>query len=110
MSKKCIQTGTGWDGWRSHPCRNNAKYGDYCGTHSPEKKAKRAKKRGPTECQLSSERRKAEANNLQALQDALRPFAEAAAELSTSFGVRSVDKYLFTHADLVRAKEVLGDD
>jgi hypothetical protein len=34
--------------YRGYQCANRAKYGDFCGTHSPEKKAERAAKRGPT--------------------------------------------------------------
>jgi hypothetical protein len=30
------------------PCPHPAKYGEYCGIHSPEKKAERAARRGPT--------------------------------------------------------------
>jgi hypothetical protein len=48
--KKCIETIWVRDSWsgRREPCGRKAKYGDYCGIHSPEKKAERAKKRGHT--------------------------------------------------------------
>lgn len=54
-----------WDagGWHRYPCPNRARYGDYCGLHSPEKKAARRVKRGPTkyerECAMRDEYRAA---------------------------------------------------
>ncbi len=36
---------------RRNPCPKKAKFGDYCGTHSPEEKARRKKARPPTQFQ-----------------------------------------------------------
>ena len=83
-----------WNDGLSHRCANYANTGDYCGIHSPARKAERAKRRALV-------RRKHLTDQIKALQDALRPFAEAA---------DSDGKRRFTHADLLRAKEVLGDD
>jgi hypothetical protein len=38
-------------------CSNPAKYGDFCGIHSPEKREKRARGRGPTEFERGCHRR-----------------------------------------------------
>ena len=47
------------DSWgRDFRCDNRAKYGDYCGIHSPEQKAKRAAKRGPTQFERECAARK----------------------------------------------------
>ena len=50
-TKPCKEEGVTSDGWRSHRCSNKAKRDDYCLLHHPDEKAKRAKKRGPTEFQ-----------------------------------------------------------
>ena len=44
---------------RRHQCQNIAKYGDYCGVHSPERQAERAQKRGPTQFEREATNRKA---------------------------------------------------
>ncbi len=58
---------TVWNGTysRSSPCPNNAKFGDYCGVHSPEEKARRRQERGPTlfERQLASSKRRERERN-----------------------------------------------
>ena len=67
--KMCIETI--WRNWRSLPCGKPAKYGDYCGIHSPEKKAERAKARGPTQWEVDCANRKAEADELATLRTEL---------------------------------------
>ena len=64
MSKKiCIKKVVDSTGYHFYPCANVAKYGDYCGVHSPEKRAERAAKRGPSkwerECAMRKEYREA---------------------------------------------------
>ena len=44
----CIEQVTGFTGLHRMPCRNPKKHGDYCGIHSPERKAARRAKRGPS--------------------------------------------------------------
>ena len=73
--KMCIETIR--RNWRSLPCGKPAKYGDYCGIHSPEKKAERAKARGPTQWEVDCANRKAEADELATLRNELEK-AEAA--------------------------------
>ena len=47
-----------WRNWHSTQCTNRRKFGDFCGVHSPEKKAERAKARGPTQYERDVARRK----------------------------------------------------
>ncbi len=71
---KCKASVPGFGGWRLVQCENNAKYGDYCGVHSPEKQAERAKARGPTRYERDCASRKRErerVKGLEALNDAL---------------------------------------
>lgn len=56
--KHCVEEVTSHSGWDRSRCPNKAKYGDYCGTHSPERRAERAKKRGPTLYERESAMRK----------------------------------------------------
>ena len=69
------------DRWTSWACRNEARYGNYCGVHSPEKKSERAAKRGPTQFEQDLARNAAlreELKQLRADNEQLR--AEAAEE------------------------------
>lgn len=59
-----------WEAWlgRLVQCPYRAKYGDYCGVHSPEKKKERAAARGPTQWELDNAARKAEFERIKALE------------------------------------------
>lgn len=46
-AKRCAEMVADPNGWHSFQCRNNAKYGKFCGVHCPKKKAERAAKRPP---------------------------------------------------------------
>lgn len=56
MSDKKRCAGRVWDSghWHSWQCTHPAKHGDYCGQHSPEKKAERAARRGPSKFERES--------------------------------------------------------
>jgi hypothetical protein len=72
MSTLCKDTVSDHTGWRSYPCGRKAKYGDYCGIHSPEQKMKRAKARGPTQFERDWAARKAEMERVKGLERAIR--------------------------------------
>jgi hypothetical protein len=59
---QCVtMVGKDW-AYQNHRCPNRAKYGDYCGVHSPEKRkermAKRDAERGPTRWDIEAAERK----------------------------------------------------
>ncbi len=59
-----------WESWlmRAVQCPYRAKYGDYCGVHSPEKKKERAAARGPTQYESDRAAEKAERKRVEALE------------------------------------------
>ena len=89
--KMCIETIR--RNWRSLPCGKPAKYGDYCGIHSPEKKAERAKARGPTRWEVDCANRKAEADELATLRAELEEarFHKDAAENQVAMLCEKID-------------------
>ncbi len=56
--EKCKTMVSDPGGWHFYRCSRNAKYGEYCGTHSPEKIAERKEKRGPNQYQKEVAREK----------------------------------------------------
>ena len=68
-----------WNGalWSRFRCTNNAKYGDYCGIHSPEKQEERRKKRGPTQWELDMAAKKAERERITRLESSHAELLEA---------------------------------
>ncbi len=53
-----------WRGYQEYQCSNSAKYGGFCGIHSPEKREERAAKRGPTQAEQDLSRIGARENEL----------------------------------------------
>lgn len=53
----CIEQVPNWHGYGTHRCKSLARYEGYCGTHSPEEKAKRKAARGPTHSEAELARR-----------------------------------------------------
>ncbi len=66
---ECVYSPGAFTGFR---CSNRAKYGAYCGVHSPEKQAERAVKRGPTQWERECAIRDARAALLDAVLEAAR--------------------------------------
>ena len=62
---------------RGHLCGNAAKYGEFCGVHSPEKKKEREANRGPTEFEKSCTRRKKERDHIATLESSHAELLEA---------------------------------
>lgn len=84
QTKLCVDSVSGPGGWGVSPCGNKAKYGDYCGIHSPEQQAKRAKKRGPTQFEKDWMRRDKERKRVSDMETELarlRKVEEALIEL-----------------------------
>ena len=74
--KRCEARVRDSGGYHPYPCANPAKYGDYCGQHSPEKRAERAAKRGPTKWERECAARKRYREALTSLREALAEFDE----------------------------------
>lgn len=68
MEKQCKEMV--WDRFHEHPCLNRAKYGDYCGTHCPERKKAREKARGPSKWDLERIKLKKKREHLEFLEEA----------------------------------------
>ena len=75
--KTCAASVTDRDGWDTYDCMNPAKYGDYCGVHSPEQKKKRAEARGPTQYELDMAARRSEQERVKALESSHADLLEA---------------------------------
>lgn len=101
-------------GWRDGmPCKNKAKYGEYCGVHSPEKKKERAAARGPTQWELDVAARKAEHERVKALESSHAELLEAllAIHETLSFYEDSEEKLegIKNHVVLINAEPPDGD-
>lgn len=57
-TKRCVEDIASAGGYQLFTCPNPAKYGDYCGTHCPERRAARAAKRGPSKWERECAARK----------------------------------------------------
>ncbi len=74
---RCVSTIRGIGGFRSFPCGNRARYGKYCGVHSPEKQAERAKARGPTQLDVEYAARATERDRVRDIEARLAVYDEA---------------------------------
>lgn len=81
----CIELVGDSAGWRSSQCTNRKKFGDYCGTHSPEKKAERRKARGPTQFELEVAAARKRADRRQRLEAVVAAAREAIAIANGDF-------------------------
>lgn len=83
--KTCVDTVSDRGGWHSFPCPNPAKYGEFCGVHSPEKQKERAAKRdaerGPTQWEIETARRQKERERITTLETSHAELLGAAKEL-----------------------------
>lgn len=70
-SPRCQESVPDVSGFHRFQCTNRAKYGPFCGIHSPEKKAERAAKRPPTDFERRLARAQREADERDALEEVL---------------------------------------
>ena len=66
--KLCIADVYSPGAWRSHPCDNPAKYGDFCGIHCPDKKKERAAQSPMPQWERDFAHRKEEEKRVKALE------------------------------------------
>ncbi len=109
---KCEKSVSDSGGWHSHPCGRPAKYGDYCGVHSPERRAERAKQRGPTQferdCAASAKGRK-RISDMEAELTRLRGIEEAARILISHISACYVDNCCHPNYEALRTALGTGE-
>ena len=103
-NKLCIHAE--WrSGWRDGlTCKNKAKYGDYCGVHSPEKQKERAAKRGPSIWEIEYKRRNQEQERVKSLESS---HAELLGALEELVEERTQDVSLLPFARIDQIKELI---
>ena len=111
--KKCIKEV--WNGvrWTHIRCTNRAKYGEFCGVHSPEKQKERRDARGPAQWELDMAAKKAERERITRLESSHAELLGAllAIHETLSFYENSEEKLdsIKNHVVLINAEPPDGD-
>jgi len=82
-----------WRGWDHLQCPHPAKYGDFCGVHSPERKEARATERGPTQYERDTANRRKRDAREKALLNVLEQARKVVSGDMTKFLSEAIDAY-----------------
>ena len=104
---QCIKTICSASIWgkTGHRCKNHARYGNYCGTHSPEKQKERRENRGPTHDEQRWEIEKAERARVKALESSHAELLKAMYKIRSTFDPDVRDRIAYEAIKRVEEKQ-----